>query len=71
MMTHGATGPKRIVFQVAEVHKALLSITRAADVGYECHLNAKGGHLLDTWNWEKVLIARKGKPVRDEGLGEG
>ena len=60
MMTRGATGPKRITFQVAEVHKALLSITRAADVGYECHLNAQGGYLLDTWSGEKVPIARKG-----------
>ena len=46
MMTRGAPGPNRITFQVAEVHKALLSITRAADVGYECHLNANGGLLI-------------------------
>ena len=60
MMTRGAHTHKRITFQVAEVHKALLSITRAADVGYECHLSAKGGYLLDTWTGEKVPIARKG-----------
>ena len=60
MMTRGANGPKRITFQVAEVHKALLSITRAADAGFECHLNAKGGYLLDTWTGEKVQITRKG-----------
>ena len=60
MMTRGATAPKRITFQVAEVHKALLSITRAADAGYECHLNAKGGYLLDTYGGAKVPIARKG-----------
>ena len=47
MMTKGASLPKRITFQVADVHKTLLSITRAADVGYECHLNAKGGYLWD------------------------
>ena len=40
--------------------KALLSITRAADVGYECNVNAKGSYLLDTWSGEKVPIARKG-----------
>ena len=48
MMTRGENGPKRMTFQVAAVHKALLSITRAADAGFECHLNAKGGYLLDT-----------------------
>ena len=60
MMTRGATGPKRVTFQVTEVHKALLSITRAADVGYERHLNAQGGYLLDTWSGEEVPIAWKG-----------
>ena len=39
LMTVGADRPRRITFQVADVHKALLSITRAADAGYECHLN--------------------------------
>ena len=38
MMTRNASGPRRITSQVADVHKALLSITRAADAGYECHL---------------------------------
>ena len=61
---------------MAEVHKALLSITKAADVGYECHLNAKGGYLLDTWSGEKVPIARKGNLyvmrawVKDDPNGE-
>ena len=59
-MTRNAPGPKNIAFQVADVHKALLSITRAADAGYECHLNAHGGYLLDTHTGEKVPIARKG-----------
>ena len=60
MMTRGATAPKRITFQVAEVHNTLLRITRAADAGYECHLNAKGGYLLDTYGGEKIPIARMG-----------
>ena len=49
MMTSGATTPKRITFQVADVHKAFLSITRVADAGYECHLNKTGGYLLDAY----------------------
>ena len=60
MMTRNARGPKNIAFQVADVRKALLSITRAADAGYECHLNSHGGYLLDTYTGEKVPIARKG-----------
>ena len=60
MMTRNARGPKNITFQVADVHKALLSITRAADAGYECHLNARGGFLLDVYTGEKIPIARKG-----------
>ena len=60
MMTKGASLPKRITFQVADVHKTLLSITRAADVGYECHLNAKGGYLWDTFTGESIPIAREG-----------
>ncbi len=60
MMTRGATTPKRITFQVAEVTNTLLSITRAADAGYESPLNAKGGYLLDTYGGEQIPIARKG-----------
>ena len=60
MMTRGAQMPKRTTFQVADVHKTLMSITRAADAGYECHLNAKGGWLLDTFTGETIPIARGG-----------
>ena len=59
MMTMGSKAPQRIVFQVADVHKPLLSITRVADAGYECHLNHRGGYLLDTFTGEKVPIVRK------------
>ena len=52
--------PRHITFQVADVHKALLSITRAADAGYECHLGQRGGCLLDVYTGEKIPIARKG-----------
>ena len=59
-MTRNARGPKAITFQVADVHKALLSNTRVADAGYECHLNARGGFLLDVHTGEKIPIAREG-----------
>ena len=60
MMTNCASGPKRIVSQVADVHKALLSISPIADAGYECHLGAHGGCLLDVHTGETIPIARKG-----------
>lgn len=60
MMTQDANGPKRIVFQVADVHKALLSTIRIADAWYECHLGARGGRLLDVHTGETIPIARKG-----------
>lgn len=43
---------------------------------YECHLNAQGGYLLDTWSGEEVPIARKGNlyvmraAVKDDPNGE-
>ena len=60
MMTQGSNVPKRIDFQVADVHKALLSVTRAADMGFECHLGRRGGHMLDTITQEKIPIEREG-----------
>ena len=41
MMTEGSGVPKKITFQVADVHKPLLSITRLADNGYICALGKK------------------------------
>ena len=37
VMTIGSMTPKRIVFQVADVHKPLLSITACLDMGYDCY----------------------------------
>ena len=54
------TTPKRIAFQVADVHKALLSVTRAADMGYQCILGKEGGYLQDVRSAERIPIKRKG-----------
>ena len=35
MWTEGASDPKQITMQVADVHKALLSLSRCADMGFE------------------------------------
>ena len=47
MMTVGSKISKRIVFQVADVHKPLLSISGCADLGFDCYSDDKGGHLTD------------------------
>ena len=60
LMTLGANDPKRIAFQVADIHKPLSSITRAADAGYECHLNHLGGFMLDCRTGDRIPIHRKG-----------
>eukprot|EP00974_Lingulodinium_polyedra_P057220 5504892-Lingulodinium_polyedra.AAC.1 len=60
LMTMGAKTPKKIVFQVADVHKALLSITRVADAGYSCYLEGQGGCLIDKVTGERIPIKRKG-----------
>ena len=47
---------KRIIFQVADVHKPLLSISRVADMGYECRLVANGGALVDSQTGEEIPL---------------
>ena len=36
MLTPGCHFPKKIIFQVADVHKPLLSVIRAADASFDC-----------------------------------
>ena len=51
--------PKTITFQVADVHTALLSISRGADLGYECHLGKDGGFLEDQISGERIPLVRQ------------
>ena len=60
MMTEGSRQVKRINFQVVDVHKALLSVSRAADMGFECKLGRSGGTLTDTVTQEVIPIKRNG-----------
>ena len=60
LMSVGSARPKRITFQVADVHKALLSITRVADAGYDCYLTATGGQLIERKTGEVSPISRRG-----------
>ena len=59
-MTVGAHSPKHMVFQVADVHKALLSVTRVADAGFDCYLSRYGGYLIDTMTGDHIPVQRKG-----------
>ena len=59
MMTLGSTTAKSIVFQVADVHKPLLSISRCADMGFHCHLGEEGGYMEDQVTGEKIPLHRR------------
>ena len=56
----GSLEEKRITLQVADVHKPLLSATRAADAGYDCLLTDTGGALIPRLGGEIIPIRRKG-----------
>ena len=57
-MTLGSSAAKKIVFQVADVHKPLLSISRCADMGFQCHLGKEGGYMEDTMTGETIPLHR-------------
>ena len=48
MWTEEASAPKTISMQVVDVHKALLSLSRCADMGFESRFGAAFGCLIDT-----------------------
>ena len=59
MMTIVLRSCKRIVFQVADVHKPLLSIRGCADMGFDCYLGDTGGYLRDKQCGEKIPLERR------------
>jgi hypothetical protein len=60
MWTEGASQPKRIDMQVADVHKALLSLSRCADAGFESRFGARMGCLIDSTTGEVIPLTRRG-----------
>ena len=68
MMTIGSNTCKNIVVQVADVHNPLLSISGCADMGFDCYLGDKGGHLLDKQTGEKIPLERREKNVYNVGM---
>ena len=61
VMTNGSEAPKRMDIQIADVQKPLLSISRVAELGYDCVFKKGGGCLQDVWSGGKIPIQRKGK----------
>ena len=60
VMTIGSMSPKKIVFQIADVHKPLLSVTACSDMGYDCYLGKEGGSLRDRVTGEVIPLQRQG-----------
>ena len=60
VMTVGSLQPKRITFQVADVHKPLLSTSGCSDMGFDCFLGRSGGQLRDRITGELIPLERHG-----------
>jgi hypothetical protein len=60
LMSEGSNVMKKIVFQTADIHKPLLSISRCADLGYRCTLDRHGGELVDNETGESIPVHRRG-----------
>jgi hypothetical protein len=60
MWTEHGQSVKNINMQVADVHKALLSLSRCADMGYESRFGRTMGALIDEETGEVIPLKRKG-----------
>jgi hypothetical protein len=56
----GAASSMMMHFQVADIHRPLLSLSRAADQGFKSHLDWYGGYLEDVKTGETIPIQRRG-----------
>ena len=60
MWTEGSSTPQSIAMQVADVHKALLSLSRCADMSFESRFGAAFGCLIDKVTGEVTPLQRRG-----------
>ena len=60
MWTDGAAEGRKINLQVADVHKARLSLSRCADMGFESRLSRLAGALIDEVTNEFIPLQSKG-----------
>ena len=56
----GLDNPPLMNFQVADIHKPLLTLSKAADMGFHSHLYKGGGWLEDEVTGQIVPIHRRG-----------
>ena len=56
----GASSSMLMHFQVADIHRPLLSLSKAADQGFRSYLDSYGGWLEDTTTGEVIPIQRRG-----------
>ena len=64
MWTEGASAPKSILMQVADVHTALLRLSRLADMFFESRFGAAFGFLINTVTGEVTPLQRRGHLYR-------
>ena len=69
VMTVGSMIPKRIIFQIADVHKPLVSISAFSDMGYDCYLSKEGGSLRDRVTGETIPLQRQGSLLYSQDVG--
>ena len=60
LMSENSHQMKKIVFQCADIHKPVLSVSRCADLGYKCVLDKEGGELVDKVTGEVIPLRRRG-----------
>ena len=60
ILCEGAEYSMMMHFQVADIHRPLLSLSRAADQGCRSYLDCCGGYLEDTKTGETIQIQRRG-----------
>ena len=60
LMSEDSGTMKKITFQCADIHKPLLSVSRCADLGFSCVLEADGGKLVDKVTGEIIPLHRRG-----------
>ena len=60
LMTENATSMRKITFQIADIHKPLLSVSRISDLGYDCLLTDTGGELRDRVSGDTIPLHRRG-----------
>ena len=60
VFAEGGSNSMLMHFQVADIHRPLLSLSRCADQGFRSHLDYWGGWLEDTKTGETIPITRRG-----------